>query len=237
MDNGEESLISHLEALRSMLIRCFVALGIGLVPMFFVSPYFMDLLIKIIIGKTNISLNFFSPMEVFILQIKVATLLDFFVCFPYIVKKVWEFIVPALYDSEKRFLKSIIIISSILFIIGIAFCVFLVLPLFIEIGLSFANQNLKPLFGISNIISTALWLSICFGLMFQFPILTYFLIRFNVVSYDTIKNKRPYAFVLILIISAILTPTPDIINQLMLAIPTYLLFEIGLFCSRKYKII
>lgn len=237
METKEESLVYHLEALRSMLIRCFVALGIGLIPMFFVAPYFMNWLIDIIVGEHDISLNFFSPMEVFILQIKMALVLDFFVCFPYIAKKLWEFIVPALYDHEKKFIKTIVVFSTILFLLGMAFCTFLVLPLIIEIGISYTTQNINAMFGISNIVSMALWLSICFGLMFQFPIITYFLIAFNIFDYEAVKNKRPYIFVLILIISAILTPTPDIFNQLLLAIPTYMLFEIGLFFSKKYKVV
>ncbi len=237
METKEESLVYHLEALRSMLIRCFVALGIGLIPMFFVAPYFMNWLIDIIVGEYDISLNFFSPMEVFILQIKMALVLDFFVCFPYIAKKLWEFIVPALYDHEKKFIKTIAVFSTILFLLGMAFCTFLVLPLIIEIGISYTTQNINAMFGISNIVSMALWLSICFGLMFQFPIITYFLIAFNIFDYEALKNKRPYIFVLILIISAILTPTPDIFNQLLLAIPTYMLFEIGLFFSKKYKVV
>ncbi len=237
METKEESLVYHLEALRSMLIRCFVALGIGLILMFFVAPYFMNWLIDIIVGEHDISLNFFSPMEVFILQIKMALVLDFFVCFPYIAKKLWEFIVPALYDHEKKFIKTIVVFSTILFLLGMAFCTFLVLPLIIEIGISYTTQNINAMFGISNIVSMALWLSICFGLMFQFPIITYFLIAFNIFDYEAVKNKRPYIFVLILIISAILTPTPDIFNQLLLAIPTYMLFEIGLFFSKKYKVV
>ena len=237
METKEESLVYHLEALRSMLIRCFVALGIGLIPMFFVAPYFMNWLIDIIVGEYDISLNFFSPMEVFILQIKMALVLDFFVCFPYIAKKLWEFIVPALYDHEKKFIKTIVVFSTILFLLGMAFCTFLVLPLIIEIGISYTTQNINAMFGISNIVSMALWLSICFGLMFQFPIITYFLIAFNIFDYEALKNKRPYIFVLVLIISAILTPTPDIFNQLLLAIPTYMLFEIGLFFSKKYKVV
>lgn len=81
MEDKDESLLTHLEALRSTLIRCFVALGIGLIPLFLVAPYFMDCLIKIMIGKNNVSLNYFSPMEVFILQIKIAVVLDFFMLF------------------------------------------------------------------------------------------------------------------------------------------------------------
>lgn len=234
MEDNDESLITHLDALRTTLIRCFVALGIGLIPLFLFAPYFMDCLIKIMIGKNNISLNYFSPMEVFILQIKIAIVLDFLCCFPYIARQIWQFIVPALYENERKFIKSIVFISSALFIIGVLFCLFFILPLIINFGISFSTSEIKAMFGISNIIGLALMLSIIFGLMFQFPIITYSLIRFNITSYESIKNKRSYVFVGILIIAGILTP-PDIVSQLLLTIPTYLLFEIALWTAKKYK--
>ena len=231
-DDTDESLIEHLNALRSMLIKCFVALGIGLVPMFLLAPYCMDELVKIMIGSHQVSLNFFSPIEVFILQIKIAVVLDLLICFPYIARQIWDFILPALYDHERKFIKSVVLSSSILFITGVLFCIFFILPLIINFGMSFATAHIQAMFGISNIITMALWLSVVFGLMFQFPLITYSLIRSGITTYESVKNKRSYIFVAILIIAAILTP-PDVISQLTLAIPTYLLFEAGLYCAKK----
>ena len=228
----EETLLDHLEALRTVLIKCLSALAIGLVPIFFVAPYVMDLLIKVMMGNNAVQLNFFSPMEVFILQIKMALLLDVLVCFPYIIRQVWSFILPALYDNERKFIKSIVLSSSVLFIIGVLFCLFFILPLVIRFGLSFVTDNIQAVFGIGNIVSLALWLSFVFGVMFQFPLVTYALIRSEMVSYEAIKAKRTYVFVGILILSALLTP-PDIVSQLLLTIPTYGLFEIGLFFGHK----
>lgn len=233
-EEQDESLILHLEALRTMLIKCFIALGMGVVPMFLAAPYAMEGLIKTIIGSNRVSLNYFSPMEVFILQIKIAVVLDLLVCFPYIVRQIWNFLLPALYENERRFIKSMVLISSGLFIIGVLFCIFFILPLIISFGLSFATSDIQALFGVSNIINLALMLSVIFGLMFQFPIVTYALIRADIISYASFKDKRPYIFVGILIIAGILTP-PDIVSQLMLTIPTYLLFEAGLLTARKYK--
>lgn len=232
MEDQDESLITHLEALRSMLIRCFVALGVGLVPLFFAAPYIINLLIKVLIGENDVSFNYFSPMEVFILQIKVAVVLDFLCCFPYIARQVWRFILPALYDNERKFIKSMVFISSALFIVGVLFCVFFILPLIISFGISFSTPDIKAMFGISNVISLSLWLGVVFGLMFQFPVVTYYLIRSEMVSYKAVKSKRSYIFVVILIIAGLLTP-PDIVSQLMLTIPTYLLFELGLWMARN----
>ena len=233
MEDKDESLIAHLEALRAMLLKSLLALAVGLVPVFLLTPWFLDALIAVMIRDNDVTLNYFSPMEVFILQIKTAVVLDILVCFPYIAKQIWNFVLPGLYEHERRFVKSIVLVSSGLFIIGVLFCLFFILPMLINFGISFATDNIKAVFGISNIVTLALWLSVVFGLMFQFPLITYSLIRADIVSYETIKSKRPYIIVGILILAALLTP-PDVVSQLMLATPTYLLFEAGLYAA-KYK--
>lgn len=202
--DSEGELITHLEALRTTLMRCLLALGIMLFPSFLFTPACLDFLVKILLSGQQVTLNFFSPAEVFILQIKLALVLDILICFPYIARQIWNFVLPALYENERRFIKSIIFSSSLMFILGVIFCLIFILPLIIK-----------------------------FGLMFQFPLITYMLIRSGITSYTAVAAKRPYVFTAILIIAAILTP-PDIVSQLMLAVPTYILFELGLYCSRKF---
>lgn len=228
----DESLISHLEALRKTLISCILSLALGLIPMFFCAPYVIDWLIKIMLSSHEVTLNYFSPMEVFILQIKTAVFLDFLICFPFICYKIWQFVLPALYDKERRFIKSIVISSGSLFILGALFCLFFILPMIIDFGLSFSSAHIQATLGVSNIISLSLWLSTVFGLMFQFPLIVYALINQGIITGEQIKQKRPYVLVAILIIAALLTP-PDVVSQLMLATPTYLLFEGGLYLACK----
>ncbi|MCD7739959.1 MAG: twin-arginine translocase subunit TatC [Candidatus Gastranaerophilales bacterium] len=234
MTDKDESIITHIEAFRQMLIKCIIAIATGIIPMLFISPKCIDLFIKIILKNNNIVLNYFSPMDVFIIQIKTALILDLIVCFPYISKQVWNFFVPALYEHEKKFIKSIILSSSTLFILGSIFCLFVILPLIINFGLSFSTSNIHAVFGIVNVVNMSLWLILAFGVMFQFPLITYSLIKSEMVSYKTITNTRPYVVVGILISAAILTP-PDIISQILLFMPTYLLFELGLLLARRKK--
>lgn len=233
-EDKDENLIAHLEALRSMLVRCLTAMALVLPPMFLIAPYFLDWLIRTIIAEAPVTLNFFSPAEVFILQIKLAVVLDLAVCFPYLARQIWNFVLPALYDNERRFIRSVVLTSSLLFCIGVVFCTFLILPMIIKFGVSFATEDIKAVFGISNVIGLSLWLAAAFGIMFQFPLVTYSLIRSGIASYDAVKSKRRYIFVAILIISGILTP-PDIVSQLMLTLPTYGLFEGGLYFARRIK--
>lgn len=230
----DETLIEHLKALRTMLIKCLLALACGLLPVFFISLYVLHALIRLITGDLDITLNFFSPMEVFILQLKLALVLDILLCFPYLARQVWLFILPALYEHERKFIKSIVLYSSTLFIIGVLFCLFFIMPFVIRFGMSFVTNNLQAVLGIGNIISLALWLSVVFGIMFQFPLITYALIRSSIIRYEAMKEKRRYVFVGILILSALLTP-PDIISQIMLTLPTYGLFELGLFLGKKHR--
>ena len=118
MEQDDGSLISHLEALRETLLKCIIALCIVLPLGLYLAPKFLDWLTVVITRNSSIAFNFFSPMEVFLIQIKTAMVLDFVICFPYIIKKLWDFILPALYEHEKNFIKSIVFISSFLFCKG-----------------------------------------------------------------------------------------------------------------------
>lgn len=230
--DNDESLIAHLEALRETILKCLLVLGLVFPFMLFAAPKVLEWLTGIIISDSNISLNYFSPAEVFLIQIKTAAVLDLVVCFPYIAKKIWDFILPALYENERKFIKTTVLTSSFLFVLGVLFCIFFILPLIIKFGMSFSSSNIKAVFGISNIINMSLWMSISFGLMFQLPLITYSLIKSDIIPYDSISDKRSYVIVGILIIAGILTP-PDVVSQILLALPTYMLFEIGLFFARR----
>ena len=163
-----------------------------------------------------------------------ALLLDIIVCFPYIAKQIWDFCLPALYEHEKKFIKSIIFTSSLLFVLGSLFCLFVILPLIINFGMSFSTPNIQAVLGISNVVNLSLWLILAFGIMFQMPLITYSLIKSEIISYNTIKNARPYVIVILLVIAGILTP-PDVMSQVLLFTPTYLLFELGLLFARAKK--
>ncbi len=229
-DSGE-SLISHLEALRETLLKCIISLCIVLPVSLWLAPKFLNRFIDILAGGSRVAFNFFSPMEVFLIQLKTALVLDVVICFPYIAKKIWDFILPALYEHEKSFIKKIVFASTGLFATGAAFCLFILMPLVVKFGMSFSTPNLNPVFGLSNIIGLSLMMALAFGVMFQMPLITIALIKSGIVSYDTVSNLRPYIIVVILILAAIFTP-PDVVSQLMLGIPTYLLFEAGLFFAK-----
>ena len=234
MNDKDESIIYHIQALRTTLINSLISVAIFLIPAFFIAPKCLNVFVKYIIKDNNIKLNFFTPIEVFVLQIKIALLIAFIIAFPYIAFQFWKFFKPALYENEKKFIKSTVFLSSFLFIAGALFCIFIILPFIISFGISFNSSNIQAVFNITNIINLGLWMSAAFGLMFQFPLIVYALIKSDIISYATIASKRPYVVVILLILAAILTP-PDVVSQLLLFFPTYMLFELGLLFSKKYN--
>ncbi len=228
----EQNLLFHLKALRQVLLKCLTALAFGLIPMFGLAPFSLKAFISFLTQNTALTLNYFTPMEVFILELKLAALLDVAICFPYLARQIWLFVAPALYENERRLALRLIASGSFLFMFGLGFGLFGMMPLLMRFGLSFGYSTLQPMFGVGNIISLSLHISFIFGLMFQFPLITFALIKNGILTAQAVKNKRPYMVVTILVLSALLTP-PDIISQLMLFVPTYALFEAGLFFATR----
>ncbi len=233
-ESKNESLIAHLEALRETLLKCIISLCVGIPFTLYLAPHVLNWLTKTIAGSSNMTFNFFSPMEVFLIQLKTALVLDVIVCFPYMAKKIWDFLLPALYEHEQKFIKNVVFASTILFAAGAAFCVLVIMPMVVKFGLSFASTNINPMFGLSNIINLTLAMAIAFGVMFQTPLVTIALVKSGIITYESLCNLRPYIIVIILILAAIFTP-PDVVSQLMLGIPTYLLFELGLLIAKINK--
>lgn len=233
-DLDQETLTYHLSELRKTILSIVVCLVVLFPIGYFLAPYCIDWLVQWSFPVDNAQLNFFSPMEVFILNLKIGVVLALVLGFPYIIYKIWQFLLPALYDKEKKFVKTAVFCSTFLFVLGVAICVGFVLPLVIRFSMSFATEQIKPILGISNFVVLSGWLMLAFGLMFQFPIAIYFLVRFDIVSLENLKSKRPYVVVILLFLAALLTP-PDVVSQILLFIPTYLLFELGLFFAKFSK--
>lgn len=230
----QEKLTYHLAELRKTILNIIICLIILFPLGYFFAPYCIDWLIKQSVLRQSLCLNFFSPMEVFIVNLKIGFVIAFIIGFPYIIYKIWQFLLPALYDKEKKFIKTAVFCSSFLFVFGAAICIAFVLPLIIKFSMSFTTDKIQPMLGISNFLGLSGWLMLAFGLMFQFPIVIYFLVKFSIVSIESLKNKRPYIIVVMLLLAAFVTP-PDVVSQLLLFIPTYLLFELGLLFARFSK--
>ena len=233
MSEDGNTLIAHLEALRWALLRIAAAMILVFPLMYWASPHLVEWL-TVWCFPDGRGLYYFSPMEAFWVQLKLALVMALMMAYPWNIFQIWRFVLPALYRKERRALGLWIFFSSVLFAGGIAFCIGLILPVLMKFSGGFATPELQPVLGLANFLNLAGWLMLAFGVMFQSPIAVLLAVRFGVISAETIRRKRPYVMTGILIAAAILTP-PDIVSQVMLAVPTWLLFELGLILAGKME--
>lgn len=227
-----ESLLSHIESLRKTLLRIIVAILIAFPLAFYANDYLLQKLITWCVADSATKMYYFTPMEAFFAAIKFSFFLSLLLTFPYNLWQIWRFLAPALYNHERKVIVKWISIGTILFIAGGAFSVGVILPFVMKFSYSFSSATLEPMLGINSFISLVMSIVLGFGVMFQFPLVVILLIRSSLISLETFKKSRPIIVVLILILSALLTP-PDVVSQLLLGIPTYLLFEIALFVAPR----
>lgn len=231
LNNNEQSFISHLEALRKTLIHSIASVALLSPIGFFLAPRCLGFLIQKTLPQSIEKLHYFSPMEVFIIQLKAGVIIALILAFPYIAYQFKNFLEPALYENEKRLLRLSAAFSVILFILGGVFCLFVILPMVMNFSASFSTPQLEATISMENYINLVAALILGFGIMFQLPLLVLILVKLGLMSTKSLSQARPYIIVGILTVAAILTP-PDILSQLMLGIPTWLLFEGGLIVAR-----
>ena len=140
----------------------------------------------------------------------------------------WKFVVPGLFAKEVKLIIPVVISSTVFFLIGAAFCFLMVLPMSIKFLMGFGTDKLKPMIQIKDYVSFVSYMTLAFGAVFELPIVSYFLGRIGIINSGTLIKGRKYAAVAILIVAAIITPTPDVFTQLMLAGPLYFLYEVSI---------
>lgn len=227
-------LTSHLEELRKRLIRSLIAVAIT----FPIAYYFKEQLFKIITGPLMKALPENSHMiytglpEAFFNYLKISFFAGLILAAPYILFEVWRFVSPGLYKSERKYVGPFVVCSTLLFTGGVFFCYFIVLPPAFKFFIEFSTDFLKPMVSLKEYLSLALKLLLAFGIVFEIPVFIYFLSRVGVVNARMLTSKRKYAVLIIFIVAAILTPTPDAFTQLLMAGPMIILYEIGILVSR-----
>ena len=232
-----EGFWGHLEALRKMVLELLAIFVLLLIPGWLFAGEALAALqqaaetIARKHGATDFDLRYFSLMEPFIVELKTGMLLAFAAGLPLYFWRLWRFLSPALYRHEKRVLLFGAAAAWVLFAAGAALGVFGVMPLLINFSLSYARDGLTPVFGLSNFIGLLMTVILAFGAMFELPLVLLALAAAGIIRLDTLQKQRPLVLVIILILAAVLTP-PDVISQLMLGIPTYILFELTLLCGR-----
>lgn len=225
----------HLEELRKRLVVCFIAIGIGFVASYGFKEQIFQILSRPLISAmgTGDKLIFTGLPEAFFTYLKVAFLSGIMLAAPVILYEFWMFIAPGLYKKERSLLVPIVFLSSFFFIGGALFGYFVVFPFGFKFFLGFASDTIQALPSMKEYLGFSAKLLLAFGLVFELPIIITFLARLGIVSVDFLKKNRKYALILFFVGAAIITP-PDVITQVMMALPLMLLYEISILGARAF---
>ncbi len=220
---AEMGFIEHLEELRKRLIRCVTSiLLLSIVGYFFAQPM-IDSLIKPV-GEVY----FMSPTEAFGVRIKISLFAGLIASIPVLLYQAWKFVVPGLYSHEVKLVVPVVFFGTLFFLIGSTFCFLFVLPVGVKFLIGFGTENLKPMISVGKYLSFASWMVLAFGVVFELPVVSFFLGKAGIITHRTLSKGRRYAIVGILLVAGAITPSPDIFSQLMLAGPLYFLFEVSI---------
>lgn len=229
----KQPFLAHLEELRSRLIICAIAIGIGFAISYIFSKQLFSFLILPLTQAlpAESRLIFTNLPEMFITYIKVSLVAGIILAIPVIFYQLWMFLVPALYQREKRYLIPFVLFSSILFVAGALFGYFIVFPYGFKFFISFATEDIQALPSVKQYFSFAIRLLLAFGVVFEMPIVVLLLTKIGLITPDSMKKYRKFAILCSFILSAILTP-PDVATQIMMALPIIILYELSIFLSK-----
>ncbi len=227
--------LDHLEEFRKRLIICLAALAVTTFASFFFSRQILDFLTLPLRKHPEVSLYFQTPYEAFMVNVKAALTVGIIFALPVWMVQLWYFIAPGLYEKEKRAMIPLIFYSLILFLSGAAFAYYLVVPAGLDFLLAFGSQTLKPMLTVGPYVSFFLGMILACGALFDFPILMIGLVKLRIVSTKAMAKARKAIIVIIFIVAAVVTPSPDPFSQILLAIPLWVFFEVSLIICKRFE--
>jgi sec-independent protein translocase protein TatC len=229
----QDTFISHLIELRDRLLRAILAVLVVFVCLF---PWARDLyavLAKPLLAALPAGGQMIATdvVGVFLVPVKVALAVAFVIALPYVLYQVWAFVAPGLYAHEKRLVLPLVGASTVLFMLGMSFAYFLVFPVVFKFMASIAPEGVAWMTDIEKYFSFVLTTFIAFGVTFEVPVVVIVLVRAGLISIEKLKEIRPYVIVGAFVVGAVFTP-PDVLSQVMLAVPLWLLYELGIVLAR-----
>ena len=233
MNAQEETFLSHLFELRDRLIRSLLAIGLVFLCLFPWAKELYALLAQPLLASLPPDGQMIATdvVGVFLVPMKVALMVAFLVALPYVLYQLWAFVAPGLYAQEKKLILPLVVSSALLFFTGMAFAHTFVLPTVFGFMSKIAPVGVAWMTDIEKYLSFVLSTFIAFGVTFEVPVIVIVLVRMGIVRLTTLKEWRPYVIVGAFVIGAVFTP-PDVVSQLMLAVPLCLLYELGMLVSR-----
>jgi sec-independent protein translocase protein TatC len=225
----QETFISHLIELRDRLLHALIAVGVAFIPCFIFARDLYTLLATPLIAKLPAGSQMIATdvTGAFLVPMKVAMMVAFLVALPYVLHQLWAFVAPGLYQNEKKLAIPLIITSTLLFFVGMAFAYFAVFPMVFKFVVGYTPEGVAMMTDINNYLSFVLTLFLAFGMTFETPVAVIILVRMGIVTVEKLREIRPYVVVGAFVVGAIFTP-PDIVSQFMLAIPIWILYEVGI---------
>jgi sec-independent protein translocase protein TatC len=231
--SAQDTFLSHLFELRTRLMRALIAVVVVLVVLF---PWAKDIYALLALpllrtlppGSTMIATDVTGT---FLVPLKVTLMAAFVIALPFVLWQAWAFVAPGLYHHEKRLAVPVIVSSFVFFLIGMAFAYFFVFPIMFSFFAGYTPAGVQMMTDIDKYLSFVLTMFLAFGLTFEVPVIVIVLVRMRVVSLDKLRSIRAYVIVGAFVIGAIFTP-PDVLSQLMLAVPLWMLYELGLLLAR-----
>lgn len=233
-EKNEKSMpfTEHLEELRWVLFKSLISVVLFFVISFYFSEYIMDFLLKPLPPESN-KLIYLEPAGGFLVRLKVAFTTGLVISLPVIVYQLWSFIGPGLLEKEKRYAPHVVFFTTICFLTGAFFAYFAVIPLGLKFLAKFQTEMIEQNLTINSYLSFIIWLMLVFGLVFELPVLSLFFTKIGLINHRLLRKIRTYAIVVVFILAAILTP-PDVVSQVLLAIPLIILYEISILISKIF---
>jgi sec-independent protein translocase protein TatC len=228
----EMSFLEHLDELRSKIIKALIGILVGTILCVFFADFIVQNLLLYPLRSLGLKTQVLSPYGIVMLYMESVLICGIILSMPYTVYCLWTFVAPGLLPKERRYISRIVFFTSICFFAGVAFGYYVLLPTALKFFASFGTQNIDLNIALDQYVSFMLTLLLGAGLVFELPMISYFLSKMGILTPGFMRKFRRHAIVVIFIISAVVTPTPDMVTQTLLALPMILLYEISIFVSK-----
>jgi sec-independent protein translocase protein TatC len=235
MTDEKQPFFSHLKELRDRLVVCIVAIAIAFIFTYYFKDKLFDFLMQpfIQVMPAKSSFIFTGITEAFLTYFKISVVAALFLAAPVILYEFWMFVAPGLYENEKKYVYPFIFFGSLCFLCGALFCYFVVMPNIYRFFVSYAREFVTPMPDLKNYMGLTLKLLIIFGIIFELPLVAFYLSRAGIINAKMLGKKRRYAILAIFIISAVITP-PDVVSMILVALPLWGLYELGILIAKVF---
>jgi sec-independent protein translocase protein TatC len=228
----EMSFLEHLDELRSKIIKALLGILVGTILCVFFADFIVQVVLLLPLRSVGLKAQVLSPYGIVMLYMESVLICGIILSMPYTIHCIWTFVAPGLLPKERRYISRIVFFTSFCFFAGVAFGYYILLPAALHFFASFGTQNIDLNIALDQYVSFMLALLLGAGLVFELPMISYFLSKMGILTPAFMRKYRRHAIVVIFIISAVVTPTPDMVTQTLLALPMFLLYEVSIFVSK-----